>query len=419
MKIAIYHNLPSGGAKRALYEVVRRLSQSHTLEVFNPSTANRTFCDLKPFVAQEHVFEYHPLKLFQSPFGRLNQFQRWRDIFRMDRLAASIAAQVDAGEFDVVYVHPCMWTQAPAVLNYLLTPSVYHIQEVLRKFHEPEIPRPYLRKHYQRLLNRFDPILGLYKRTVISREKRYTRSATKLLANSAYTAMNAEQIYGLPVDICYFGVDGEEFRPFGNIRKQDFVLSVGAFIPTKGFDFLIRAIGHIPSNHRPTLRIIGNMADPAEVKYLEDTADRHRVELIIETMVGFETLVKRYSQAALVLYAPIREPFGLVALEAMACGTAVIGVDEGGVRETVIHGETGMLIPRDEKLFAEAVQELIGDRWQLEKLGRRARESVVANWEWGSIVKRIEDQLIEVSGREDYSLRSPTVNGTSRVSLDQ
>ncbi len=105
-----------------------------------------------------------------------------------------------------------------------------------------------------------------------------------------------------------------------------------------------------------------------------------------------------YNLATLFIYPSLYEGFGIPPLEAMACGTAVIGVDEGGVRETVTHGETGMLIPRDEKLFAEAVEDLLNDRWQLDSLGRQARESVIANWEWGSIVKRIENQLIKVAG---------------------
>ncbi len=65
-----------------------------------------------------------------------------------------------------------------------------------------------------------------------------------------------------------------------------------------------------------------------------------------------KNLVLLYNKANLVVYTPYQEPFGLVPLESMSCGTPVVGVNDGGVMETVTNGKTGILTERDTKIFA-------------------------------------------------------------------
>src|SRR5215218_4174163 len=97
MKIAVYHDLPSGGAKRTLYESMKRLSQHHTLDVYTLDTADQDFCNLSEYSSAEFVFHFSPSKLLPSPFGRLNQALRWMDLLRLDRLGREIAATIDRG----------------------------------------------------------------------------------------------------------------------------------------------------------------------------------------------------------------------------------------------------------------------------------------------------------------------------------
>jgi glycosyltransferase involved in cell wall biosynthesis len=116
-------------------------------------------------------------------------------------------------------------------------------------------------------------------------------------------------------------------------------------------------------------------------------------------MVDFDTLIRRYNEAALVLYAPIREPLGLIALEAMACGTPVVGVNEGGVRETVIDRFTGRLADRDPPAFATVIMELLQDPDLCKQYGYQGREYVLKNWCWDRAVAQIEQALIPVAGQ--------------------
>jgi glycosyltransferase involved in cell wall biosynthesis len=175
------------------------------------------------------------------------------------------------------------------------------------------------------------------------------------------------------------------------------VLSVGALRPNKGFDFLIESLARIPQALRPPLTIVSNYQDPFERAYLESLSQCQGVDLRLLQLVDDKTLVELYNRAMLTVYAPILEPFGLVPLESMACGTPVVAVAEGGVRETVVDGVTGILVDRDTPQFAQAVCDLLDARERLTCYGRQAREYVLERWTWDAAVKRLEDHLREIA----------------------
>lgn len=397
MRIALYHDLSSGGAKRAMYETTRRLARHHSIELCTLSTADVTFCDVRRHVRKQYVFEFTPARLLGHPWGRLNQLQRWRDVQHLNDLCKRIAQQIDSAECDAVLVHPCMWTQAPLVLSYLETPTVYYCHEPLRVFHEPPVRRPYDGQvGWRAFLNRVDPLIALYRHAAIGADFAATRAATRVLANSEFSRERIAKIYRRDVCTSYFGVDTETFRPMRS-RRQSYVLSVGAVRPHKGYDFLIRGLGAIPLGERPHMRIVGNASDVDECNYLAQLAHEHGVQLQIETMLDQVTLVRYYNEALLFLYAPVREPFGLAVLEAMACGAPVVAVAEGGVPEMIEDGITGCLVQRDIGQFARTVQGLLGSPTARVKLGVNARQSVQDRWTWDAATARIEDHLLEVA----------------------
>ena len=397
MRIALFHNLPSGGAKRAIYETVRRLSLRHAVDVFTLSTSEHTLWDLRPLVRDHRVYPFRPHHLFRSPLGRLNALQRWRDLLRLEAVSQLIAMDIEQNAYDVAYVHPCMWTQAPPVLRYLRTASVYHIHEPLRWAYERPVPRPYLNTGCRGQIDRIDPLRWLYRRRLTSGDQLSTLKATRVLANSRFTAANVRRIYGREAPVCYFGVNTSAFRPLAHRPETECVLSVGALRPEKGFDFLINALAEIPSSRRPRLQIVANACDPRERAYLVSLAERTRVNCVIEEGIDEQALVHRYNEAALLVYAPLREPFGLVPLEAMACAKAVVAVAEGGVLETIIPETTGLLIPRCPKEFGRATQGLFEDPGRRQRMGRTARQVVVRNWRWDDAVRRVERYLVEAA----------------------
>ena len=75
MRIALFHNTPSGGAKRAIYEWTRRLATNHEIDVYTLSSADHAFCDIRPFVQRHHIFDFTPRRLFNSPWGNRGLFK--------------------------------------------------------------------------------------------------------------------------------------------------------------------------------------------------------------------------------------------------------------------------------------------------------------------------------------------------------
>ena len=398
MRIAIYHNLPSGGGKRALYEMVRGLAARHELDVYTLSSAEHDFCDLRPHSREHLVFPFEPLPLARRPFGRLNQGIRVLDLCRLQLLQKEIAAQINAAGYDAVFVHHCRYGQAPALLRFLAVPSVYYCQEPPRRLYEPRVQRPYSEfSAAQRLGNRFDPLPALYLRVLGGLDRAAVLAASLVLVNSAYSRESLYRTYGIFARVCYLGVDTERFRP-QSLPRGEFVLSVGALNPRKGFGFLLRSLALIRAERRPRLVIVSNFEGPGERHYLESLAGSLEVDLGFRVMVSDEELVRLYNQAQLTLYAPIMEPFGFVPLESMACGTPVVGVREAGVRESIVEGQTGLLTERDPGLFANAVTELKADHQRLVDYGIAAISHVKSQWTWERTVSQLEAYLAEAAG---------------------
>ena len=381
MKIALFHNLPSGGAKRVVFEHARLLSRQHRVDVYTLETANCDFCDESAF-AGVFTTPFKPLPLFRSPLGRINQISRSLDILRLRAAMRSVAQRIDRQRYDVVLVYPCQFTVSPAILRFLKTPSVYYRHDVNRRLHDPIVPRPYPdRNRFQQLLDNIDPFPGLYNWLLDREDRRNSTFGDEYLANSCFARESIYRLYGRAPSVCYLGVDTDLFHPL-NIGRKHQVISVGEILPKKGYDFVIRSLASIPASLRPPLVIVGNASIPQEKAYLEALARESGVEVQFHLQISDQEVVRLYNESLLTVYAPVLESFGMVPLESMACGTPVVGVAEGGVREQVIHQVNGLLIGRDEGQFGQAVLTLLEDPGLARSMGERGREYVTEQWNW-------------------------------------
>jgi glycosyltransferase involved in cell wall biosynthesis len=387
MRIAAYHDLPSGGAKRALLEQVAGLRRlGHVVDAFLPSTADEQFLPLAPLASgvydyalpaappRERVLEGRPALL--DPL-------RWlRQLAHVRAASARIAHDIDDGGYDVALVHPSQFTQAPWLLRYLRTPSVYYCHEPLRAAYEPGMSGPLLRAIIRTTLGRID--------------RRNLDSATVVAVNSRFTAANVTRLYGRATRVVYLGVNTGTFHVLPGPRA-DYVLTVAALHPLKGLPFLIDALACVPAGERPPLLVVSDRAREAERRRLDQRAAAAGVELRFRFRVAETELAGLYAGARLVLYAPHREPFGFVPLEAMACGRPVLAVDEGGIPESVVEGETGFLADRDAARFGARIAALLQDASPAESVAAHAAARVRQQWSWDRSVIELESVCLHAT----------------------
>jgi glycosyltransferase involved in cell wall biosynthesis len=380
MKIAVFHNLPSGGAKRALYGFVKYLTKSgHTVDVLVPSTANESFLPLKDFARK---FEVFPVK--KTFTGLIASALLYVPTMRysladIDKTESNIAAAINGRDYDVVLSEQDQYVMSPFLLKYIRKPAIYYcpqpqriqeaiLEEIAHRNESVDLPTKVERRLFRYFTGR-----------MLSIDKQNASFAKYILANSYFSRESILRSYGLNSFVCYLGIDTDIFVPL-DIPKGDYVLTVGSCQPAKGYDFIIESLSYVSERVRPNLIIVSNSVDTAWKNYLQQLALDKGVALDVRRLVKDEELVALYNKAKLFVYAPYLEPFGLAPLEAMACGTPVVAVKEGGVRESVLHNETGILTERDERMFAEAISGLLLDEQRRLQMSRRALEVVKTLW---------------------------------------
>jgi glycosyltransferase involved in cell wall biosynthesis len=394
MRIALYQNLPSGGAKRALYEWLKRLG-AHEIDVYTLSTADHNFCDLRPLVRDYRIYGFRPHKLFASPLGRFNQFQRWRDLGELTQLHKKLAGEINAGGYDVVFANPCLFTFVPILLQFVQTPSLYYLHEPFGRSFSHSIKRPYRTAEHgwRATLDQLDPLHALYHRRLCAARTQGLWSTTKLLANSRFTQEQMQRNYGLQTELCGLGVNSQLFYPMPEVVKEHSIISVGELTPRKGYDFLVQSVAQLPPHQRPVLKMVCNLQIQEERAYIEALAAAHGVQIQILSSLDTAQLRLEYNRARLCVYAAVQEPFGLVPLEAMACGLPVVAVAEGGVCESVVEGVTGHLVARNAAQFAQALSALLHDPERCRQYGQQARHYVCQAWNWAQSAAQLEQHL--------------------------
>ena len=223
------------------------------------------------------------------------------------------------------------------------------------------------------------------------------------------------------VHIIYNGIDPEEYQPTnsqatlfaqGIDPAKPFVLFVGRIARQKGIVHLVNAIKYFDPGFQVVL-CAGAPDTPeiaAEMKAAVDAAQRQRSGVIwIERMLDKRQVIELYAQAAVFCCPSIYEPFGIINLEAMACETAVVASAVGGIKEVVVDGETGFLVPIEQmnqspfepadpdrfaRDLAARINQLMADPALRTRFARAGRKRAAECFSWAAIAKQTS-QLYE------------------------
>jgi glycosyltransferase involved in cell wall biosynthesis len=409
MKIAVWHNLPSGGGKRALYHLVKGLlERGHTIESWCPPTADFSFLPFEKLV-REHIvpfsWEDPPLR------GRLSYLlQPYRDIanniLAMNRHCEICAEQINSGGFDVMLASSCRFFRVTGIGRFVKIPTLLYLHEPNRALYEASPRLPWLALPSRpgpiwtpRAIKRFVKDLVEIQALRLQAREEFEDAAVfgQILVNSFFSRESVLRAYGLEARVCYLGVDSELFRPLGLPRERT-VVGLGAIHPSKGVETAIEAVGTIAEERRPELQWIGNFASDEYQKEVVTLANSLGVKFVPRVGVSDEELVDALNRAAVMVYTSRLEPFGFAPLEANACGTPVVAIAEGGVRESVIDGVNGLLVPeRRPELLGGALAKMLEEPEWARKLGEGARAHVVDVWNWERSVECVERSLMEVA----------------------
>jgi len=225
------------------------------------------------------------------------------------------------------------------------------------------------------------------------------------------------------IKVIYNGINLQEYivtketvalEKFGIDRAKPYVLFVGRITKQKGIIYLVNAIKYID----PDTQIIlcaGAPDTPEIAKEMEESVNevkKNRKNVIwIDEMLPKNEIIELYSHADVFCCPSIYEPFGIINIEAMACETAVVASAVGGIKEVVVDGVTGILVPVEQqkeapfepinsvkfaKDLAQGVNKLIRNKELRETMAKNGRKRVEDYFDWIAIAKQVEDLYISL-----------------------
>jgi D-inositol-3-phosphate glycosyltransferase len=239
-------------------------------------------------------------------------------------------------------------------------------------------------------------------------EQRIIEDADAIVAECPQDRDDLQNLYGAkPEKICIVpcGFDAAEFWPIarrfarralGFRPDERIVVNIGRMVPRKGVDNAIRGVAELGRARgiRPKVLIVGGNSDlpcpilTPEIGRLKGIAEEEGVaEQVVFTGRRSRELLKLYYSAAdIFITTPWYEPFGITPLEAMACGTPVVGANVGGIKHSVEDGVTGYLVPpHDPVALGARLGELYEQPERLAQFSRNGLRRVNAAFTWRKV----------------------------------
>jgi len=378
-----------GGAGVHVEYLADELSKLMDLDVrcFGDQDSKNTSLSVKGFPFEDGVFEHTDDKL--------------KSVFKT--LTTGLHMNADAVDADVVHCHT-WYAHFAGIISKLCygTPLVIttHSLEPLRPWKREQLGRGYDASSWveKTAIEMADALIAVSKETKEDVIKHFNVDENKVKV--IYNGINLQQYIQTS--------ETETLDTYGVDKTKPYVLFVGRITRQKGIIHLVNAIKYIDPDTQiilcagaPDTKEIGE-----EMKAAVTEVQKTRDNVIwIDKMVTKEEIIQLYSHADVFCCPSIYEPFGIINIEAMACNTAVVASAVGGIKEVVIDGETGILVPLEQQTeapfepinpdkfsrdLANGVNTVIADKVLRTSMAKKGRQRVEDYFDWIAIAKQTE-----------------------------
>lgn len=221
-----------------------------------------------------------------------------------------------------------------------------------------------------------DPRDEALRQMIVSGDTQALKECAYVSGISKNVVERLDRFNGIKGDVLYPPLplgDGYKEGP-----QEDYILSVGRLCSIKRVDLIIKALPVI--HHFVKLKIVGTPDEAGVMDYFKNEINKHHLWDRVEFLgrVSDDNLVKLYSNALAVYYAPFDEDYGYVTLEAFASGKPVVTAkDSGGVLEFVQHEQNGLIVDPTTDAIGQAINRLVEDKDFAAKLGSYGRKFIV------------------------------------------
>ncbi len=363
--------LEVGGAARVVVETIRHLPR-HRWSIYTYDQPYWYGVKNHPELAGTEIRHWRLCgKTPRPPY-------RWLNLENETMFSALRYLTADCRREDLLVAHVPPTTAAALTHR---QPCVWYCHCLTRWLHEPGMYREIAEG------SRVSRLAPAYHRLFRRMELAAARRMAAICCNSEHTRSKLERHLGIKgARVVYPGIDLARAR---NEGFGDFVLYPSRLYPHKRAHLAVEAARRLP---KVKFRIIG---EGPELGRLQAMA---RGLKNVEILPPVPDIYDQYARCLAVMYFPHDEDFGLVPVEAMACGKPVVAADEGGIRETVLDGRTGYLVKADDlDGIVRRIETLAGDRNLLKRMGAGAREHA-QKYSWERFAREFQETIDEAEG---------------------
>lgn len=286
-------------------------------------------------------------------------------------------------------VFPPVWWAALYKITSPQTKIVWMCQEPSAFIHSPLVIRS-LKQPGKTIAIILNPVLKIIDTLLV-------KNIDYIIANSLYGKNLIKNAYNREADIhAYPSVDPRIFKP--KSTKENYIFTVSRLDKQKNIDLVIRAFSLLPDELKKRYELVIG-GEGVEAKNLMSFARALGVKTRIKFLgrVSNDKLPRLYSEAKIVVFLGENEPFGIIPVEAMSSGTPVIGLNSGGVKESIKNGKTGILLGnKNPENLANRMGKLLRDEKALKIMSRNARRHVELNFSWDLTTDKIDKLLKKI-----------------------